>query len=324
MDQKGFIQLLKINYERMELFFGAEVQSNAWIPLAVQYTFSRETFNGPLFEKSVKEIHNGKSKQSFFEFISTPSNKTVLTYKMLAYFALHPQPEQELHRLELNEKALFDAGFKDSGYQRIAALFLADEVHARKAKILHDEMKKHHFFLTGKEDIPYAVLLTKKQNNPVKLAQTMRKYYDALHGEGFKKGDALQALTQLLPLYNEEFEPVMAAYVVAMKQFLINNGVKVKKRFYPYLALLALAGATSEVIDEIVEMERALVQLPMFVEMQAYAFMTAAQYVLKRLIENDMLGDFNDSLLFMQALNMSDYIGDVPLLLAFDILDIFF
>ena len=62
----------------------------------------------------------------------------------------------------------------------------------------------------------------------------------------------------------------------------------------------------------------------MFMDMQAYAFITAAQYVLKRLIENDMLADFNDSLLFMQALNMIDYIGEVPLLLAFDILDIFF
>lgn len=324
MDQTAFIQLLKNNNERMELFFGAGVQSNARIPLAVQFTFSRETFNGPLFEGNVKDIHSQKSKQSFFEFFSTPSNKSVLTYKMLTHFLLHPQPEQELYRVSLNEKALLNAGFKSSGYKRIAALFLIDEAHAKKAKIFHDEMKKYHFFLTGKDDIPYAVLLTKKQNNPVKLAGTMRKYYDALHGNGFKKGDALQAMTQLLPLYDGEFQPVLVDYVVAMKQSFINRGVKVKKRFYPYLALLALAGAETEVVDEIVEMEQRLVKLPMFVDMQAYALMTAAQYVLKSLMENNMLSDFNDSLLFMQALAMSDYIGDIPFLLAFDILDIFF
>lgn len=324
MDQTAFIQLLKNNNERMELFFGADVQSNARIPLAVQFTFSRETFNGPLFEKKVKDIHSQKSKQSFFEFFSTPSNKSVLTYKMLAHFVLHPQPEQELQRVRLNEKALLNAGFKSSGYQRIAALFLMDEAHAKKAKILHDEMKRYHFFLTGKDDIPYAVLLMKKQSDPVKLAETMRKYYDTLHGKGFKNGDALQAMTQLLPLYDEEFQPVLVDYVVAMKQSFINSGVKVKKRFYPYLALLALAGATSEVVGEIVEMERSLVKLPMFMDLQAYALMTAGQYVLKSFIENDMLSDFNDSLLFMQALAMSDYIGDIPFLLAFDILDIFF
>lgn len=324
MEQTAFIQLLKNNNERMELFFGADVQSAARIPLAVQFTFSRETFNGPAFEKNVKEVNNQKSRQSFFEFFSTPSNNSVLTYKMLAHFALHPQPEQELHRLKLNEKALLNAGFKSSSYQRIAALFLVDEAHAGKAKALHDEMKKHHFFLTGKDDIPYAVLLTKKQNNPVKLAQTMRKYYDALHGKGFKNGDALQAMTQLLPLYDEEFQPVLVDYVVAMKQSFLNNGVKVKKRSYPYLALLALVGASSEVVDEIVEMERALAKLPMFTGMQAYALMTAAQYVLKRLIENELLSHFNDSLLFLQALEMSDYIDDIPILLAIDILDIFF
>ena len=71
-------------------------------------------------------------------------------------------------------------------------------------------------------------------------------------------------------------------------------------------------------------MEQTLVKLPMFVDMQSYALMTAAQYVLKSLMENNMLSDFNDSLLFMQALAMSDYIGDIPFLLAFDILDIFF
>ncbi|WP_339196609.1 DUF4003 family protein [Solibacillus sp. FSL R5-0449] len=324
MDQTAFIQLLKNNNERMELFFGSDVQSNARIPLAVQFTFSRETFNGPLFEKNVKGIHSQKSKQSFFEFFSTPSNKSVLTYKMLGHFVLHPQPEQELHRVRSNEKALLSAGFKSSGYLHIASLFLTDEAHAKRAKILHNEMKKHHYFLTGKDDIPYAVLLTKKQSNPVNLAETMRKYYDALHSEGFKNGDALQAMTQLLSLYDEEFQPVLTEYVVAMRQSFINSGVKVKKRFYPYIALLAVAGATSEVVDEIVEMERMLAKLSMFMGMQPYALMVAVQFVLKNLIENDTLSNFNDSLLFMQALTMSDYIGDLPFLLAIDILDIIF
>lgn len=152
----------------------------------------------------------------------------------------------------------------------------------------------------------------------------MRKYYDALHSEGFKNGDALQAMAQLLSLYDEEFQPVLTEYVVAMRQSFINSGVKVKKRFYPYIALLAVAGATSEVVDEIVEMEKMLAKLSMFMGMQPYALMVAVQFVLKNLIENDTLSNFNDSLLFMQALTMSDYIGDLPFLLAIDILDIIF
>lgn len=60
MDQTAFIRLLKNNNERMELFFGSDVQSNARIPLAVQFTFSHETFNVPLFETNVKYIRSLK------------------------------------------------------------------------------------------------------------------------------------------------------------------------------------------------------------------------------------------------------------------------
>lgn len=323
MDQKTFIQLLKHNYERMELFFGSDLSNKIKIPLAVQFTFSRETFNGTQFEANVKKIHNQKPRQTFTEFFSTTTNSSTLTYKILAHVILHTEPEQELQRLISNEKVLINAGFKNSAYQNIAALFLTDGAHAIRAKDLHDEMKKHHFFLTGKDDIPYAVLLMNQQKNPEKLAQTMRQYYDVLMKTGFKSGDALQAMSQLLTLYNEVYEPVLVDYIVAIKQSFTEHNIKVKKKYYPYLALLALAAATSEVVDEIIEMKKDLVKLAMYAGEQEYALMTATQFILQNLIENDQLADFKDSLLFMQALGVSDFINDVTFFVALDILDIF-
>ena len=323
MDKTSFIQLLKHNYERMDLFFSTDLSSTIKIPLAVQFTFSRETFNGTQFEANVKKIHKQKPKQMFAEFFSTTSNSSVLTYKILAHLILHTEPEQELQRLILNEKALVNAGFKNSAYQNIAALFLTDEAHAKRAKNLHDHMKKHHFFLTGRDDIPYAVLLTVQQKYPEKLAQTMRQYYDVLMKAGFKSGDALQAMTQLLTLYNEAYQPMLVDYVGAINQSFTKHNIKIKKKFYPYLALLALAAATSEVVDEIIEMKQDLVKLAMYAREQEYALMTATQYVLQNLIENNQLANFKDSLLFMQALDLSDYISDVTFFVVFDILDIF-
>ncbi|MGN7477675.1 DUF4003 family protein [Solibacillus silvestris] len=323
MDKTSFIQLFEHNYERMALFFGADVSSNVRIPLAVQFTFSRETFNGLQFEANVEKLHKYQPKQTLIEFLATPSNKSVLTYKVLAHLVLHLEPEQELERLISNEKALVKAGFKNSSYQNIAALFLTDEAHAIRAKTLYEEMKKHHFFLTGKDDIPYAVLLTKQQEDPIRQAKTMRKYYDALSKKGFKGGDALQAATQLLTLYNEAFQPVLVDYVVAIKQSFTSCNIKIKKRFYPYLALLALTAATTGAVDEIIGMKQDLVKLSMYAAEQDYALMTATQYVLQQLIDNDALADFNDSLLFMQALNMSGFINDAAFFGVFDILDIF-
>lgn len=323
MDKTSFIQLLKHNYERMDLFFSTDLSNNIKIPLVVQFTFSRETFNGTQFEANVKKIHKQKPKQMFADFFSTTPNSSVLTYKILAHLILHAEPEQELQRLILNEKALINAGFKNSAYQNIAAIFLTDEAHAIRAKDLHDEMKKHHFFLTGKDDIPYAVLLTLQQKNPEMLAQTMRQYYDVLIKTGFKSGDALQAMTQLLSLYGEAYEPMLVDYIVAIKQSFTKHKIKIKKKFYPYLALLALAAATSTVVDEIIEMKQDLVKLSMYATEHEYALMTATQYVLQNLIENDQLANFKDSLLFMQALDLSDFISDVTFFVAFDILDIF-
>ena len=323
MDKTSFIQLLRHNYERMELFFGSDLSNKIKIPLAVQFTFSRETFNGPRFEENIKKIHKQRPKQTFTEYFSTTSNSSTLSYKILAHVILHAEPEQELQRLIVNEKALIRAGFKNSAYQNIAALFLTNEAHAARAKDLHNEMKKHHFFLTGKDDIPYAVLLTHQQNNVEQLARTMRQYYDVLMKNGFKSGDALQAMSQLLTLYNEVYEPVLVDYIVAIKQSFTEHNIKVKKKYYPYLALLALAAATSEVVDEIIEMKQELAKLAMYAVEQEYALMTATQYVLQKLIENDQLANFKDSLLFMQALDMSDFINDLAFFVALDILDIF-
>ena len=261
MEKASFITNLEQNFERISLFFGLGLPTNIQIPLAVQFTFSRETFNGIQFEAKLKKLQIEQSKQTVYEFFSNVSNQSVLSYKIFAHLTLHKEPEQELMRLKTNEQALLEVGFKNSTYQKIAALYLEDATHAKRAKQLHNEMKKLHPFLTGKDDIPYTVLLTAQQENAIEQAKTMRRYYDFLTKHNFKKGDALQAMTQLLTLYSAQYEQVLADYVVAMKETFTKRNLKVKKKLYPYIALLALAGATTEVINEIAEARRFILRI---------------------------------------------------------------
>ena len=323
MEKATFITNLEQNFERISLFFGLGLPTNIQIPLAVQFTFSRETFNGIQFEAKLKKLQIDHSKQTLLEFFSNVSNQSVLSYKIFAHLTLHKEPEQELMRLKTNEQTLLEVGFKNSTYQKIAALYLEDATHAKRAKQLHDEMKKLHPFLTGKDDIPYTVLLTAQQANANEQAKTMRRYYDFLTKHNFKKGDALQAMTQLLTLYSAQYEQVLADYVVAMKETFTKRNLKVKKKLYPYIALLALAGATTEVINEIAEIQVSLHQLKMFSTEPQYALMTAAQFVLHDLIEHEKLNDFKESILFIQALDMSNFLSDINLLVALEILDLF-
>lgn len=323
MEKALFISNLAQNFERISLFFGSGLPTNIQIPLATQFTFSRETFNGTKFEAKLKKLQIDQSEQTIMEFFSTVSSQSVLSYKIFAHLALHDEPEQELMRLKTNEQALLEVGFKTSTYQKIAALFLADIAHAKRAKQLHNEMKKQHHFLTGKDDIPYAVLLTRQQANANEQAKTMRRYYDFLAKQDFKSGDALQAMTQLLTLYSTQYEQLLVDYVVAMKEAFTERNLKVKKKLYPYIALLALAGATTAIIDEIVELQASLHQLKMFSIEPQEALMTAVQFVLHGMIENEKLNDFKDSILFMQALDISVFLSDIRFLIALEILELF-
>ena len=53
------------------------------------------------------------------------------------------------------------------------------------------------------------------------------------------------------------------------------------------------------------------------------ALMTAVQFVLHGMIENEKLNDFKDSILFMQALDISVFLSDIRFLIALEILDLF-
>lgn len=323
MEKDYFITLLQQNYDTMSLFFSAEMTPAIKIPLAVHYSFSRETFNGPQFEAQMKNLQRKVVKQSLLEFFSNVSNKSVLSYKVSAHLLLHEQTDQELNRLAQNEAYLDSVGFEASSYQSIAAIFLLDEAHAKRAKILHKEMKKQHHFLTGKDDIPYAVLLTREPVNAQLQAQTMRCYYDELVAQNFKRGDALQAMSQLLTLYNADFEPIVIDYVSAICTYLKRENIKIRRKFYPFIAMLALAQANEEVLNEIIRMNKELMTLPMFSIEPSLALMTATQFVLQQLIEREALQQFSDSLLFLQALNMNDFLQDAKITFAFNIFDFF-
>lgn len=323
MDKTQFITRLQQNYESISLFFSADMTAAIKVPLAVQYSFSRETFHGTQFEAQMKSLQRKAVKQTLVKYFSTVSTKSVLSYKVAAHLILHEQPEQEIQRVAQNERYLEAADFARSSYQSIAALFLLDEAHAKRAKLLYHEMKKQHQFLTGKDDIPYAVLLTREQADVQLQGQTMRRYYDTLVQHDFKRGDALQAMTQLLSLYDVHFEPLLLDYVVAIRAHLKRENIKVRRNFYPFIAMLALARSDKAVLGDIVEMNNELKQLNMFTLEPSLALMTATQFVLQQLIDNNQLQQFNDSLLFLQALNMSDFLYDAGFTIAFDIFDLF-
>lgn len=321
MDKQNELALLEQNYKQITNFLGYDYAVSIRIPLAVQYTFSRETFSGVAFEKIVKELQKGDTKKFFTESLLTLSKTSTLSYKLAAHLALHATPYEEATRLLTNDGYLLQEGFKKSPYNKIASIFLTDAAHAQRAKKLHEEMRKHHYFLTGKDDIPYAVLLTKENTNIKLQAQTMRDYYDQLAQRGFKIGDSLQATTQLLTLYNEQFQPMLVDYIVALQEKLISFEITIKKRHYPYLAVLALTGATTDVVAEIAVLFKQLSALKMFKGEKEYIIMTAIQFIIRDMMEAGQLVHLTDISLIMRAVEANGLLMDFTFSFGIELLD---
>ena len=70
-------------------------------------------------------------------------------------------------------------------------------------------------------------------------------------------------------------------------------------------------------------MEYELRELKMYALEPEYALMTATQFMLQDRVRNEMLVDFKDSLLFMQALDIIDFMQDISFWVMLDILDLF-
>jgi hypothetical protein len=57
---------------------------------------------------------------------------------------------------------------------------------------IYEALKKHHWWLTGREDFPACALLARHSGAPEELAAGVERFFQALQGDGFSAGDPLQ------------------------------------------------------------------------------------------------------------------------------------
>ena len=307
METSAFIDHLQANYDRVFNYLGGGTKPDILIGLASKYTLAGATYSGVVFQRFVDDLHHKSTEDSWlstFNNITTVSN---LGYKVAAHILLHPESERQLERLGQNERYLQEAGFKKNTYRTIAALLVLDQAHVKRARLLYDEMHKFHPLLTGKDDIPFAVLLTTDaEQDIVTRAATMNRYYEQLKVNGFKIGDTLQALSQLLTMYSVHYEPNLVPYVTQLKKEFEQHQIKVKKMHYPYIGLLALVATDTELVRDIVALYKELSAMKMFNGVKELAFTVAIQKQIQQLQEVKETITLTDFPKLTQALEHAD------------------
>lgn len=98
-------------------------------------------------------------------------------------------------------------GFKSKISHLLAyALMSCEEIEDRleRAQIIHRRMQDDHGIITGEDDFLFTALLAKSKEDVDSLALRMESLYEWLHGQGFHKGNDLQALMESLVLLRLE------------------------------------------------------------------------------------------------------------------------
>ena len=304
----NFIEQLQNNHERVKNYIGPSTEIGLTTALALKYTFANKSYSGVAFDQFHEEIIGKIKEQKWHETFLDLSTISTLTYKVIAHIYLSENRDELVARLLKNEARLKAVGFKKSIYRTIAALALSEDVsHETTALALYEEMSKKHRILTGKDDIPLAVVVTSDLNQDVVTrAQTMHRYYKELNEKGFKMGDGLQALSQILSIYNIHYVGDLVPYVAQIKNELDKRDIQIKRKHYAQIGLLALTMANTTIVNEIADTYEQLIATSMLKNEKSIALSIAIQYVVKQQEDLQLTIHLTQPHSLMNILGMTD------------------
>jgi hypothetical protein len=140
-------------------------------------------------------------------------------------------------------------------YETMAILIM--RMHYNKAPILpvfidkfsqiYNEMKKHHWWLTGPDDFPACAILVGQPESPQEIGAKIEAIYQELTKQGFSSGDPLQTAANIL--YLAHLDPLLLA--VRYRQLangFRENGVSIWQADYDELAILTFLDHPAELI----------------------------------------------------------------------------
>lgn len=255
MDTNRVKSEVELTYGKVKSLAGWTVDKNIVLTITSYYVTSDREFDAVRLNRSMDALKNRSGWLS-------PLRGNLLP--MISAFLDRPGSdiEQEVDRLFTKQNVLKSAGFRNTIHSYLAALLMTDdpavyEKEAKQAKKLYDAMKKQHFFLTSDDDYAYALLLGKREEDPVEHAKAMRTYYDALRAAGFKSGNELQWLSQVMTYIHIEFDEALVARAVEILDR-FKRDTKVRPVHYPMIGFLTVFQVGDADLSSIVDLTQEL------------------------------------------------------------------
>lgn len=163
-----------------------------------------------------------------------------------------------------------NAGLRRGGiYETMAILVLRtsqdkkpiEPAQVERFEAIYQEMKKHHWWLTGPNDYPACAILVNQLESPEQIGEQIEEIYQQLNFAGFSKGDSLQTAANLLYLAHQPASVIARRYQDLATGFR-SAGVKIWGSDYDELAILSfLQHPASEVVSRVLKHREAMTTL---------------------------------------------------------------
>ncbi|MCG7343476.1 DUF4003 domain-containing protein [Sporosarcina sp. ACRSL] len=276
-------QEVETTYDKVKSLAGWSVDKNVVLTITSYYVTAAKEFDAVIFSRAMAAL---KERAGWF----SPLRGHLLP--MMAAFLTQSDDsvDEAADRLMEKQQVLKQAGFRNTIHSYLAALLMDDDANtfreeATRAKQLYDAMKKKHYFLTSDDDYAYAMLLGKKGEDSEDHAQAMRAYYDALHEEGFRTGNELQWLSQVMTYINISFESQLVKRAWEIYQML-RKETKAKPVHYPMIGFLTVFKVEDGKIEEIIRLTEQLEQSKRFKWNREMALSIAIGHVMHQLTDS--------------------------------------
>ncbi len=128
-------------------------------------------------------------------------------------------------------------------------------------KAIYEQMKRHHWWLTGPDDFPACAILTSQKDSPANIGQDIENIFQALRAKGFTAGDPLQTATNILYLAKLDSRDAAHRFSQLADGFR-SQKVKIWQCDYEELAILTfLDHPTKRIVDSVLKNREAMKRL---------------------------------------------------------------
>lgn len=192
--------------------------------------------------RSVSEVL--RKNDSFFSNMPIGELRPMIAALLIKY---NDKPEPFMATLE-EVKPLFKEAKLGMGYSyAVIAAFILRQHNGQRSitasqvdrmAAIYREMKKHHVFLTGPDDYPFAAFLSTQKGDVETIINRVESIYNALVDQGYKKRDPLQLASHMLYVSDRRPEELARRFRTLADNFR-RSKIRIFTTDYDELALLS-------------------------------------------------------------------------------------